>query len=206
MARRSPIVIKRIFDLVTASLILISTAPLFAVFGWRISRDGGSVFFSHERIGRHGKPFHCYKFRTMVENADEVLETTLRTDEQARCEWERDYKLKKDPRITSIGRILRSTSLDELPQLFNVLRGEMSLVGPRPVVQDELERYGEQLDLYLETWPGMTGLWQISGRNDTNYGKRVSLDAWYARNWSLWYDIVILIKTIPVLFQRRGAY
>ena len=123
-----------------------------------------------------------------------------------RADWERDFKLKDDPRITSIGAFMRATSLDELPQLWNVIRGEMSLVGPRPVIQEELERYGDQVSYYLEAPPGMTGLWQISGRNDTGYEDRVALDCWYVRNWSLWYDLVILLKTVRVVFARKGAY
>jgi lipopolysaccharide/colanic/teichoic acid biosynthesis glycosyltransferase len=135
-----------------------------------------------------------------------VLEALLARDPQARSEWERDFKLKNDPRITQIGAFLRATSLDELPQLWNVLKGEMSLVGPRPIIEEELERYGDQVGYYLEAPPGMTGLWQISGRNDTGYEDRVALDSWYARNWSLWYDLVILMKTIKVVLARKGAY
>jgi undecaprenyl-phosphate galactose phosphotransferase len=130
----------------------------------------------------------------------------LASDASARMEWERDFKLRNDPRITPIGAFLRKTSLDELPQLWNVLKGDMSLVGPRPIVTEEMDRYGDQLGYYLEARPGMTGLWQISGRNDVDYSARVNLDAWYVRNWSLWYDIVILLKTINVVFRRHGAY
>lgn len=206
LARRSPQLLKRGFDLFTASFLLLILSPFFALFAWRISRDSGDVFFGHTRVGRNGEQFECYKFRTMIQNAQEVLAETLANDEAAREEWEKDFKLKNDPRITPVGAFLRKTSLDELPQLWNVVKGEMSLVGPRPIVQEELVRYGDQVNLYLETWPGMTGLWQISGRNDTDYAQRVSLDAWYARNWSLWYDVVILLKTIPALLNRKGAY
>lgn len=142
----------------------------------------------------------------MVINSKEVLEHLLATDAQAKAEWDKDYKLKNDPRITSIGHFIRKTSLDELPQLWNVFKGEMSLVGPRPVVEDELNRYGENKEYYLMTNPGMTGLWQVSGRNDTDYATRVYLDAWYVKNWSLWYDIAILFKTINVVLKRDGAY
>jgi len=206
LARRSPQMLKRVFDLFAASVLLLILSPVFAVFTWRISRDGGNVFFRHARVGRHGEPFACYKFRTMIPNAQEVLEETLASDEEARKEWDRDFKLKNDLRITPVGKFLRKTSLDELPQLWNVAKGEMSLVGPRPIVQEELERYGDQVNFYLEARPGMTGLWQISGRNNTDYERRVSLDAWYARNWSLWYDVVILLKTVPVVLNRKGAY
>jgi undecaprenyl-phosphate galactose phosphotransferase len=150
--------------------------------------------------------FGCLKFRTMVPDADGVLRRLLEDDPRARAEWESDFKLKDDPRITPIGAFLRRTSLDELPQLWNVLKGEMSLVGPRPIIEEELERYGDQVGYYLETRPGITGLWQISGRNDTGYEDRVALDSWYVRNWSLWYDLVILVKTINVVLQHKGAY
>lgn len=206
LARRSPVLLKRSFDLVIASFLLIMLSPLFVVFSWLISRDGSSAFYGHERVGRHGESFLCYKFRTMVSNSEERLKEILEKDEDARKDWERDFKLKKDPRVTKIGEFLRRTSLDELPQLWNVLKGEMSLVGPRPIVKEELVRYGDQLYLYLEVRPGMTGLWQISGRNDTGYEQRVSLDAWYTRNWSIWYDIVILLKTIPAVMKSKGAY
>jgi undecaprenyl-phosphate galactose phosphotransferase len=199
--------LKRSFDIVVASLMLIVAAPLMLVVAYRIRRaDGGKVFFAHSRVGRHGELFRCYKFRTMVANAGEVLARVLAEDPRARAEWERDHKLRDDPRITAVGRFLRRTSLDELPQLLNVLRGEMSLVGPRPVVVDELDRYGEARIYYLQVRPGLTGLWQISGRNDVDYGRRVSLDTWYVRNWTLWYDLVILFKTVLVVPSRGGAY
>jgi undecaprenyl-phosphate galactose phosphotransferase len=150
--------------------------------------------------------FDCLKFRTMVPDAAGVLKQLLDTNPGARAEWGRDFKLKDDPRITSIGAFLRRTSLDELPQLWNVLKGEMSLVGPRPIIEVELERYGEEVGYYLETRPGITGLWQISGRNNTSYDDRVALDCWYVRNWSLWYDLVILVKTVRVVLWREGAY
>ena len=142
----------------------------------------------------------------MRPDADKVLNELLENDPVARSEWDKDFKLTNDPRITAVGHFLRRTSLDELPQLINVLKGEMSLVGPRPIVQAELARYGEQTALYLQVTPGITGLWQISGRNDTTYAERVALDAWYVQNWSLWYDIAILFKTVDVVINRRGAY
>ena len=168
--------------------------------------DGGNVLFGHERVGRNGKKFKCLKFRTMVKNANEVLERLLFEDESARKEWNEGYKLKQDPRITPIGRFLRKSSLDELPQLWNVLKGEMSLVGPRPIIDKEIPKYHMEADLYLSARPGITGLWQISGRNDADYASRVALDSWYVRNWSLWYDIYILLRTMVVVLKRDGAY
>lgn len=142
----------------------------------------------------------------MVKDADEVLKEYLEKHPELREEWERDQKLRSDPRVTRIGRILRQTSLDELPQLWNVLRGEMSLVGPRPIVQDEVIKYGEKFALYIKVKPGMTGLWQVSGRNDTTYQERVNLDTYYIRNWSLWLDLYILARTAWVVLTRKGAY
>jgi undecaprenyl-phosphate galactose phosphotransferase len=206
LARPGPRFVKRVFDLVTSAALLVVLAPLLGLFWWKIRRTGGAAIFGHERIGQYGKPFRCLKFRTMVPNAGQVLDELLARDPQARAEWARDFKLKNDPRVTAIGALLRETSLDELPQLWNVLKGEMSLVGPRPIIEEELERYGDQVDYYLEAPPGMTGLWQISGRTDTGYEDRVALDSWYARNWSLWYDLVIMIKTVRVVLARQGAY
>lgn len=142
----------------------------------------------------------------MVINPKEVLENLLINDNEAREEWEKTFKLKNDPRITKIGHFLRRTSLDELPQLFNVLKGEMSLVGPRPIITEELQRYNEEVDYYLLSKPGMTGLWQVSGRSDVDYDTRVYLDSWYVKNWSMWNDIAILFKTIAVVLNRDGAY
>jgi undecaprenyl-phosphate galactose phosphotransferase len=146
------------------------------------------------------------KFRTMVVNSAEVLAELLARDPDARAEWEKDFKLKNDPRVNRFGNFLRRSSIDELPQLWNVLRGDMSLVGPRPVVQAELERYQDDVAYYLMSRPGMTGLWQVSGRNDVDYGTRVYFDAWYVKNWSLWTDLVILFKTVAVVLKRAGAY
>jgi undecaprenyl-phosphate galactose phosphotransferase len=142
----------------------------------------------------------------MIPDAERVLKDLLERSPEAAAEWAKDFKLRNDPRITPIGRFLRRTSLDELPQLWNVLKGEMSLVGPRPVVLEELARYGEYADYYLQSKPGITGVWQVSRRSDTTYEERVSMDAWYARNWSLWYDFVILLKTVAAVAQGRGAY
>lgn len=206
LARRFPQLVKRCFDLTVSAAVLLLGAPMFLFIALRVASTGRPIFFGHTRVGQHNKPFQCYKFRTMAPNADTLLAELLATDPEARAEWERDFKLKNDPRITSIGRFLRKTSLDEIPQLWNVLKGDMSLVGPRPVVTAELERYGSQVDFYLEAKPGITGLWQISGRNDVTYDTRVYLDAWYVKNWSLFNDIVILLKTVKVIFRTDGAY
>lgn len=206
LARPGPQFLKRVFDVIGSLSLLVLLSPPFAYLSWKIRQSGGTAIYGHERIGRHGKPFRCLKFRTMVPDADRALAELLARDPRAREEWERDFKLKNDPRVTPIGAFLRETSLDELPQLWNVLKGEMSLVGPRPIVEEELKRYGDQVGYYLEAPPGMTGLWQISGRNETDYEDRVALDCWYVRNWSLWYDLVILLKTVRVVFAREGAY
>jgi Undecaprenyl-phosphate galactose phosphotransferase WbaP len=198
--------LKRMFDLLVAMLLLLLGALPFAYLAWRIRRDGGPAIFAHQRVGQSGRMFPCYKFRTMHVDAEQQLRKLLATDPAMQEEWEREFKLRNDPRITRIGRFLRRTSLDELPQLLNVIRGEMSLVGPRPIIPAELERYGDDADYFLMVRPGMTGLWQVSGRNDLSYETRVYLDTWYVKNWSLWYDIAILFKTIPVVLRRNGAY
>ncbi|MEM3434110.1 MAG: sugar transferase, partial [Candidatus Methanomethyliaceae archaeon] len=166
----------------------------------------GPVLFRHRRLGLGGREFWCYKFRTMHVNAEEVLQKLLASDPALRAEWERDFKLRNDPRVTRVGRLLRRTSLDELPQIFNVLKGEMSLVGPRPIVEKEVPRFGLFASDYFSVRPGVTGLWQVSGRNDTGYEHRVRLESWYVRNWSLWLDLTVLIRTIGVVLARRGAY
>jgi UDP-galactose-lipid carrier transferase len=199
-------VCKRAFDLVGSLSLLILLSPVFAAIAYKVSKDGGKPFFGHVRVGQHNSPFKCYKFRSMVVDAQEVLAHLLATDPVAKAEWDQDFKLKNDPRVSKFGDFLRRSSLDELPQLWNVFKGDMSLVGPRPVVQAELERYGEDVDYYLMTKPGMTGLWQVSGRNDVDYATRVYLDSWYVKNWSLWSDIAILFKTISVVTKRNGAY
>lgn len=206
LARKSSKFIKRTFDIVVSSLLLLTLSPFFAFIRHKVTKDGGSATYGHERIGLNGKPFKCLKFRSMVMNSKEVLDHLLATDPVAKAEWEKEFKLKNDPRVTPIGAFLRKTSLDELPQLWNVLKGEMSLVGPRPVIDEELERYKEDVAYYLMAKPGMSGLWQVSGRSDTDYDTRVYLDAWYVKNWSLWTDIVILFKTVGVVLKRDGAY
>lgn len=199
-------VVKRIFDIVVSSFFLVILSPLFIYISIKVSRDGGSPFYGHERVGKNRKSFKCYKFRSMIKNSKEVLDELLATNPEARTEWENDFKLKNDPRITPIGHFLRKTSLDELPQLWNALKGDMSLVGPRPVVEEELLKYGDNANYYLMVKPGVTGLWQVSGRNDIDYATRIYLDSWYIKNWSLWYDIAILFKTINVVLKRDGAY
>lgn len=198
--------LKRVFDLAAALALLVLGALPLLYIALRIQRDGGPAIFAHKRVGQTGKVFPCFKFRTMQVDAEERLRELLANDPAARAEWEREFKLRNDPRITSIGQFLRRTSLDELPQLFNVIRGEMSLVGPRPVIRAELCKYGDDVDYFLMVRPGMTGLWQVSGRNDVDYDTRVYLDTWYVKNWSLWYDIAILFKTIKVVLRRDGAY
>ena len=201
-------VIKTAFDYILTLVGAVFISPLFFYIAYRIKKeDPGPVFFAHTRIGKDGKPFPCYKFRSMVVNSQEMLQKYLVKNPAAREEWERDFKLKDDPRVTPIGKFLRSTSLDELPQIFNVLRGEMSLVGPRPVIQEELDKYyGETAKLYCTVKPGITGLWQVSGRSDIGYDERVALDATYIKYRSMWGDIVILWKTIGVVLMKKGAY
>lgn len=198
--------VKAAFDYTVAGLLLVTASPLFVLFGLLVARDGGPVFYAHNRLGSKGRLFRCLKFRTMVPGAEAVLAEVLASDPESRREWEENHKLQDDPRITSVGRFLREFSLDELPQLFNVLMGDMSLVGPRPIHPDEAERFGEDIDYYLRVKPGITGLWQVSGRNDLDYTRRVQLNTWYVKNWSLWLDVVIVLKTIPTVLSRRGAY
>lgn len=197
---------KRLLDVVASSLLLILIAPVLVLISLAVKADGGPLLFGHLRVGLHGRPFRCWKFRTMVPNAEALLQDVLASDPVRAEEWRETCKLKSDPRVTAIGRMLRRSSLDELPQLLNVLSGQMSLIGPRPVTKGELERYGESRDYYLSVRPGITGLWQVLGRNDSSYSQRVVLDAWYVRNWSLWNDLIILLKTIPVVLRRDGAY
>ena len=198
---------KRIFDIGAASAAILLLSPLLIMLAILVkSSDRGSIFYGHPRIGRNGREFRCLKFRTMVENGSEVLEAHFRENPAAREEWESSRKLKHDPRVTRVGNVLRKLSLDELPQIFNILRGEMSVVGPRPVVRDELEKYGAAAHCYLRARPGLTGLWQVSGRNDVSYAKRVQFDQHYVENWSLGFDVVIIAKTLPAVISSRGTY
>lgn len=197
--------IKRAFDVCGAIVLGIVFAPLIGAIVLLMRRENGPVIYRHQRIGQNGRTFECLKFRTMVPNADQVLRELLEREPTLKVEWLRDHKLRNDPRVTALGRFLRRTSLDELPQLWNVLRGEMSLVGPRPVVREELMRYGRSLPFYLCAKPGITGLWQVTGRNDTDYRRRVAMDVCYVRNQNLFLDLYILLKTTGVVLGG-GAY
>ncbi len=198
---------KRVMDLTLCICALIVLMPVFAVLAVMIRMDSkGPVFYAQRRIGRGGKEIRVHKFRTMVSNADEIIKSYLAENPELQEEWERDHKLKNDPRVTRLGRFLRRTSLDELPQLYDVVTGSMSLVGPRPIVEDEKSKYSAVFNEYIRVRPGITGLWQISGRNDTNYKDRVSYDFFYVSNWSVWFDIWILMRTVPVVLFRKGAY
>jgi lipopolysaccharide/colanic/teichoic acid biosynthesis glycosyltransferase len=189
-----------------ALALMIVLSPLLALIALMIWReDGRPILFAHYRVGRNGRLFRCLKFRTMLRDADQVLGRMLMEDPKLRAEWERDQKLVDDPRITRIGRFLRRTSLDELPQLLNIWRGEMNFVGPRPIVVQELQRYGAYKRHYLSVKPGVTGLWQVSGRNNTTYERRVELDRRYVEHRSLWLDALILLRTFKVVVTREGA-
>ncbi len=196
---------KVLFDVSLATLLLVAAAPVLLAVAVAVKLDGGPILFAHRRIGANGREFPCFKFRSMVLDGDAVLRRVLDHDPQAAAEWADTCKLRNDPRVTWIGRLLRATSLDELPQLFNVLRLEMSLVGPRPIVRSEVARYAENITYYYEARPGVTGLWQVSGRSDTSYAQRVQLDTWYVKNWTIWHDLAILAKTLPAVLKRQGA-
>lgn len=199
--------IKGIVDIMLTLVGGILVLPLILLIICWIKLDSrGPVFYSQARIGRHGRRFYAWKFRSMVLDADRMLEAYLAQHPELREEWERDHKLKKDPRVTRAGRFLRRTSLDELPQLWNVLRGEMSLVGPRPITDKEVEKYGHAFEVYKKVNGGITGLWQVSGRNDVSYEDRVYYDQFYVRNWSVWLDCCILFRTIAVVLLSKGAY
>jgi len=197
---------KRTLDIAGSLAIGLVFSPLILVIALRMRTDGGPVLFRHQRIGRDGKPFDCLKFRTMVPNAEQLLRPLLESNPDAKAEWLRDHKLKNDPRVTRLGRFLRKTSLDELPQLWNVLRGEMSLVGPRPIVREEMLRYGRYLRTYVAAKPGVTGLWQVMGRNDTDYRRRVVMDTYYVRKHTILMDLRILLRTVRVVIWGHGAY
>ena len=197
---------KRILDIAGAIVLAVVFSPLILAIVLLMRGEEGSIIYKHRRIGRDGRSFECLKFRTMVPNADQVLRELLERDPAIKAEWLRDHKLRSDPRVTRLGRFLRRTSLDELPQLWNVMRGEMSLVGPRPVVREELLRYGRNVRTYLSAKPGITGLWQVKGRNDTDYRRRVVLDTYYVRNQGLLLDLYILLRTTRVVLGGSGAY
>jgi Undecaprenyl-phosphate galactose phosphotransferase WbaP len=198
--------VKRCMELGLILFFLPALLLLSLVIGIWIKKDSpGPVFYSQKRIGLGGKDIQIWKFRTMIKDADKALQDYLSNNPDLRSEWEKDHKLSCDPRVTRVGRILRKTSIDELPQLWNVIRGDLSLVGPRPIVWDEVDKYQAGFGLYKKVKPGLTGLWQISGRSDTSYTERVRLDAYYVRNWSVWFDIYILLKTPVEVFRCRGA-
>ncbi|PZR92937.1 MAG: exopolysaccharide biosynthesis protein [Hyphomicrobiales bacterium] len=197
---------KRVFDFVFALFFIFLFSSIF-IFTAIVTRlTSGPVIYKHNRVGFGGRTFRCFKFRTMVVDADKALNALLRFDLAARAEWERSQKIVDDPRITHVGRFLRRSSLDELPQLFNVIRGEMSLVGPRPIAPSEMPRYGNRLDMYLSARPGLTGAWQVSGRSDCDYDQRVELDANYVSNWRFSTDIFILLRTVGAVFAEKGSY
>ena len=195
--------IKRMFDFILSLIGIAIMSPLFLIISIMIKCDTkGPVFFKQRRIGLNGKPLYIYKFRTMVTNAEELIASF--TPEQKK-EWEESYKLKDDPRITRVGKILRKTSLDELPQLINIIKGEMSIIGPRPVVEEELSWYGNDVDLVLSVKPGLTGWWAVNGRSEVPYPKRCDLELYYVKNASLALDVRILLGTLKVVFSQRGA-
>ncbi len=198
---------KRALDLTLALGTIVVLLPMFLLLGLiLVIFQGRPLFIKHKRVGQSGLPFECLKFRTMVTNGDEILKDHLAKSPQAREEWEATRKLKSDPRVTTIGRVLRKSSVDELPQLINVIRGDMSVVGPRPIVQDEVRYYGDDFTYYTKLKPGLTGLWQVSGRNDVSYRSRVQMDVSYAQQYSLARDVVIIAKTIPAVLRSRGCY
>ena len=200
---------KRIFDLAACMLILTLSLILFFLFAILIRLDSkGPVFFIQKRLGKNGVVFNCYKFRTMILNAEEVLKSSLQAQPELRKEWEANYKLKNDPRVTRVGKLLRKTSIDELPQLFNVLKGEMSLVGPRPRALYEMSGMTDDalFSIGLSVLPGVTGLWQVSGRNELDFYNRILLDAVYVRTWSFSKDILLLLKTVSIVLRQKGAY
>ncbi|RAN32208.1 sugar transferase [Hyphomonas pacifica] len=197
---------KRALDIVVSGLALLFVAPLLLVVGILIRLDdGGPALFKQKRQGKNGETFYCYKLRSMVPDAAERLQRLLATDPEARLEWQETQKLTHDPRITRLGQFLRKSSIDELPQLFNILRGDMSIVGPRPIVENEIVKYGEYFQTYCSVRPGLTGLWQVRGRSDTSYDERVALDVEYALTRSFLTDIKIMLLTIPAVLNSKGA-
>src|SRR5215210_229343 len=199
--------IKGILDLVATVVGGLLISPLLLAIVILIKLDSpGPAFYGHRRLGIGGDHFRCLKFRTMHTNAEQLLDEFLQGRPDLRAEWERNFKLRNDPRVTRVGRFLRKSSLDELPQLWNVLRGEMSLVGPRPIVDAEIPKYGTVYEMYKRITPGISGLWQVSGRSDTSYVDRIKLDAYYVHNWSVWLDLVILARTVWSVMLGRGAY
>lgn len=198
--------LKRTFDVTAAAAILLTFLPLIALLSLALLTQGRPLMIRHRRVGRGGETFGCLKFRTMVVDAEAVLLRHLADNPEARAEWDSSHKLKNDPRVTALGRVLRKSSLDELPQLFNVLRGEMSLVGPRPIVPAEVIHYGTHIERYHEVRPGLTGAWQVSGRSDVSYDHRVALDCHYVASRSFGRDLGILLLTVPAVLKSKGSY
>jgi len=198
--------LKRGLDYLLALLIIPFLMVLMGMIAWKIKReDGGAVFFTQTRLGQNGEAFQCYKFRSMKENSDGLLQDYLNEHPEEIDYYSVYHKYLNDPRITKIGTFLRKTSLDELPQILNVLKGEMSLIGPRPYIPNERFKMGENVDMILAVKPGITGLWQVSGRSDVDFESRVDMDVWYVRNWSIWSDVIILLKTVQVVLVRKGS-
>jgi lipopolysaccharide/colanic/teichoic acid biosynthesis glycosyltransferase len=207
--RQSQDLSKRLFDIIFALLVLIFCAPLYLLLALIIAgTSSGSIFYIQERVGKNHCRFGCIKFRTMIPNADRLLHEMMAESEELRQEFSENFKLKQDPRITKIGKFLRSTNLDEFPQFINVLKGEMSIVGPRPLVPEEIERYGTQIDRILTIRPGITGLWQVSGRNDIPYAQRIRIDVSYVKRRNFWLDLRIVLKTVllTIIPKNNGAY
>jgi len=199
--------IKRLMDILFVLFGGIVILPFLLIIALLVKiTSQGPVLYKHKRLGKNGAPFYAYKFRTMKKDAEQQLKKMLESDPAIREEWEKNHKLKNDPRITSVGRVLRRLSLDEFPQLINIIKGEMSLVGPRPIVYDEIEKYGDDFDRIFSIKPGLTGLWQVSGRSDTNYRERISYDTYYLQSWSAWLDFWIILKTFGTIVFGKGAY
>lgn len=204
---RGALAAKRVLDLVLAVPLLIFVSPLLIVLAALVRlADGGPAIFSHRRCGLNGTTFECFKFRTMYKDAQDRLQQVLDNDPAAAAEWAEFQKLRNDPRVTPVGRFLRKSSLDELPQLLNIVRGEMSVIGPRPVTASEMQRYGADLPYYTAVRPGVLGLWQVRGRNTLTYPQRVAFDVQYVKTWSVWQDVKIILMAIPVVLLGRGAY
>ena len=199
--------LKRLFDIFVALSAVVMLAPLFILVAAAVKiASPGPVLYGHQRVGYNNRPFRCWKFRSMVVDGDTVLANYLAENPAEHEEWTRSRKLRNDPRVTRLGAVLRSSSVDELPQIINVLMGDMSIVGPRPVVKDELDMYGDAVTHYLRTRPGITGLWQVSGRSDTSYDQRISFDTQYVNNWSMASDVSIIVRTIPAVLSSKGSY
>jgi Undecaprenyl-phosphate galactose phosphotransferase WbaP len=207
LTRKGYLFFKRLLDLLIILIFLPILLPVMLILAILVKLTSrGPIFYGHKRVGKNGKIIKCWKFRSMVTNSQEMLEHILATDPVRAAEWEKDRKFVDDPRVTKFGKFLRKTSLDELPQLFNIIAGQMSFVGPRPVTESELEKYGDSADYVLSVTPGLSGMWQISGRSDTGYEERIMFDTYYIQNWSIWLDIWILIKTVWVVVKGKGAY